>query len=462
MDQTELCYLSAQDLLRRYQRRELSPVEVTEAVLERIEQLEPQLNAYVTVTVDLAMEQARIAESMYQERADIPPLLGVPTSLKDLTPTAGIRTTRGSLLYENWVPDYNAPFAERLFEAGVVMLGKTNTPELGHKGETSNRVSGTTHNPWQQGKTPGGSSGGASAAVAAGMGQLAQGSDGGGSIRIPASFTGIYGFKQSWGLVPQFPPSAAQFLAHNGPMTRTVADAALMLDVMAGADARDQYSWSSGIHYLDALEDTEVQGMKVAFSPNLGYGDVAPDVANAVRTAALKFEELGCVVEEVNPGIPDPEGMFLVMWGAIMAGAFADNFDEARELLSPGLVSLIEHAQQYSGVDVMRTATQRNDYYTAMREFMANYDLLITPTTPITAFEVETEYFEGGEKPHHFTCPFNLTGQPAASIPCGFDSSGLPIGMQIVGQWHDDVSVLRASAAFEQIAPWTDARPALD
>ena len=251
---SELCYLPALDLRDRYRRRELSPVEVTAAVLDRIDALQPRLNAFVTVTRDRALQQAQAAERAYRD-GGAGPLAGIPLSLKDLVPTRGVRTTMGSLLQQDWVPDFDAPVAERLLGAGGVLLGKTNTPEYGWKGETSNRVSGTTHNPWRHGRTPGGSSGGAAAAVAAGLGPIAQGSDGAGSIRIPSSFSGIFGIKPSFGLVPQYPASAVELLSHVGPMTRTVRDAALMLGVMAGADPRDPHSWSQPCDYLARLQE---------------------------------------------------------------------------------------------------------------------------------------------------------------------------------------------------------------
>ena len=238
MNDTDLCYLSGIELRRLYERRELSPVEVTEAVLRRIETLDPRINAFVTVTPERALAEALAAEAAFAGAEDPPPLAGIPGSLKDLTATRGIRTTRGSLLTADWIPDFDAPLAERLRDAGMVLLGKTNTPELGWKGDSGNRVVGPTHNPWGHGRTAGGSSGGAAAAVVAGMGVLAQGTDGAGSIRIPAGFSGAFGFKPSWGRIPQHPASVVETLSHAGPITRTVGDAVQMLEVMLGPDAR--------------------------------------------------------------------------------------------------------------------------------------------------------------------------------------------------------------------------------
>ncbi|MCZ6677708.1 MAG: amidase [Candidatus Poribacteria bacterium] len=466
MDTTDLCYLSAQALRALYQKREVSPVEVTDAVLDRITSLNPSLGAFITVTAELAREQARTAEAAYA-LGDAPPLLsGIPTSLKDLTVTKGIRTTRGSLLYKDCVPDFDAPIAERLYAAGIVMLGKTNTPELGWKGDSANRIIGPTHNPWKHGRTAGGSSGGAGAAVAAGLSTLSQGTDGAGSIRIPAAFCGIYGLKPSWGLVPQYPASAVEFLSHAGPMTRTVADAALMLTVMAGAEPRDPTSISTDINYLAAMKG-DIAGLRVGWSPDLGYAPVDPEVREIATKAAASFSELGCHVEEVQPGIPSPwENILNVIWSSAFAGVFRDNLDAVRDRIDPGLLTVIERGQQFSAAELAAANARRHDYYHAWRNFMQSYDLLLTPTLPITAFPAGDDHpgeIHGQSTTYldwtAFTYPFNITGQPAATVPCGKTREGLPVGLQIVGRWRDDVTVLRASAAFEAHTPWTTSRP---
>ena len=410
---------------------------------------------------------------MTAERAyaggDAPPLAGIPTSIKDLTPTRGVRTARGSLIDPDWVPEEDAPVVERLYAAGAVMLGKTNTPELGWKGDSGNRVFGPSFNPWNLVKTPGGSSGGAAAAVAAGLGPLAQGSDGAGSIRIPAAFCGIFGLKPSFGLVPQYPPSAVGDLSHLGPMTRTVRDAAMMLTAMAGADARDRLSWSSGIDYTRDL-DAGVRGLRVAWSPTLGYAPVASDVLEKTERAAMAFRELGCEVEQVDPKLPDPAAILDVIWSGSLAGYFAGRLDEVGHLLDPGLLAVLERAASLSAVDLAHALQQRNAYYTGVRQFMdlQRFDLLLTPTLPVTAFTAGLDEPDGWQRATlapldwtPFTFPFNLTGQPAATVPCGFDRSGLPIGLQIVGRWRDDSTVLRAAAAFESAMPWTDFKPPL-
>jgi aspartyl-tRNA(Asn)/glutamyl-tRNA(Gln) amidotransferase subunit A len=467
MEAADICYLSAVDLREQYRTGALSPVEVTEAVLARIERLEPDLNAYVTVTAELAIEGAKAAEAAYRS-GDAGPLAGIPTSIKDLTMTQGIRSTRGSLLMKDYVPDFDPPVVERLYRAGIVMLGKTNTPESGWKGETTNRVSGSTHNPWKQGKTPGGSSGGASAAVAAGMGQLAQGSDGAGSIRIPSAFAGIFGLKPSFGLVPQYPASPMELFSHVGPMTRTVADAAMMLTVMAGADARDRLSWSSELDYLASL-NPDIRGLRIAWSSDLGYARLDPDVRATTEAAVSAFQDLGCTVVDATPEIEDQWDLVNVIWCSSQAGAFGDRIDEIGDLLDPGLRDIVYRGFEFSGAQLVEAHTRRAAYYQKMRQFMEDFDLLLTPTLPVTAFDVGLDHPpEVGGKPTTFlgwtafAYPFNITGQPAASVPCGFDRNGLPVGLQIVGRWRDDQTVLNAAAAFEEIAPWAGDRPPLD
>jgi aspartyl-tRNA(Asn)/glutamyl-tRNA(Gln) amidotransferase subunit A len=461
-----IAFISAEELIALYRRRELSPVEVARSTLDRIARVNPALNAFTVVTADLALVQAEAAERAYAEgSADL--LAGVPISIKDLTPTRGIRTARGSLVDPYWVPDEDAPVVERLYAAGAVMLGKTNTPELGWKGDSGNRVYGPTFNPWRRERTAGGSSGGAAAAVAAGLGSLAQGSDGAGSIRIPAAFCGIFGFKQSFGLVPQFPASAVGDLSHVGPITRTVRDAALMLTAIAGADDRDRFSWSSGLDYVMATEG-EVRELRVAWSPSLGHASVDAEVLDLTQAAARVFGDLGCHIEEADPAIPDPAPIIDLMWTGAMAGYFEGRVDQVRDLLDPGLLNVVDRAQTIPAARLARAQQQRNEYCAGMHDFMANYDLLLTPTLPCTAFSAGLDEPDGWKRSTMapldwtpFTFPFNLTGQPAATVPCGFDSQGLPVGLQIVGRRRNDPTVLKAAAAFEQARPWQERRPPL-
>lgn len=460
----DVAFLSAEELVAAYRARRLSPVEVTETVLARIDRVNPVVNAFTTITADRAMEGARAAEAAYAA-GDAEPLAGVPFSIKDLTPTRGIRTARGSLVDPDWVPDEDPPVVERLYAAGGVMLGKTNTPELGWKGDSGNRVFGPTYNPWKLDRTAGGSSGGAGAAVATGLGPIAQGSDGAGSIRIPASFCGIYGLKQSFGLVPQFPPSAVGDLSHIGPMTRTVTDAALMLNAMAGADARDRLSWSSGIDYTQGLNDG-IAGLRIAFSPTLGYVDIDDDVAQAVGEGVKTLKSLGAEVVEVDPAVPDPADILDTLWAGAMAGYFYGRLDQVAELIDQGLLATVKRTGHLTAAELANAQQRRNTYYTGIREFMRDYDLLVTPSMPSTAFTAGLDEPDGWQRKTiapldwtPFTFPFNITGQPAATLPVGFDRQGLPIGLQLVGRWRDDPTVLRASRAFERAQPWAGLRP---
>lgn len=470
MDKTDLCFLSAMELRSLYQKGDLSPVEVTKAILNHIDHHNPRLNAFITTTPELALRQALKAELAYSKSEfPPPPLNGIPISFKDLTATKGIITTRGSLLYKNWIPNFNAPIVKRLSEAGAVFLGKTNTPELGWKGDSGNRLIGPTHNPWNHDCTAGGSSGGAAAAVAMGMGPLAQGTDGAGSIRIPASFCGLYGLKPSFGLIPQYPPSAVEVLSHAGPITRTVRDAALMLNSMAGADSSDPLSLPVETNFLTGIQKG-ITGLRIAWSSNLGYASIDPEVHQICSKAAASFSELGCSVEEIHPNIPDPwENIVHVIWASAFAGLYLHKLDEVQELMDPGLVDIIKQGDQISASKLAKAHSQRNEYYQNWCNVLKDFDLLLTSTLPITAFQI------GQDKPREingrsttylgwsaFTYPFNITGHPAATLPCGFTRNGMPVGLQVVGQWRDDITVLRASAAFEKFAPWADIRPPLE
>src|SRR5207253_1538509 len=405
MANDELCWMPAADLAAGIARRKISPVEVVDAVLARIEALE-RLNAYVTVDAEGARHAARAAErAVMRKGARLGPLHGVPFSVKDLVVTKGVRTTFGTPIYKDNVPTEDAPMVARLKAAGAVMIGKTNTPTFGWIGATHNLLIGATRNPWNLERTPGGSSGGAAAAVAAGLAPLAVGTDGGGSIRIPASFSGIYGLKPTFGRIPIHPPSAAWSLSHVGPMARTVRDAALMLQVSAGPDERDASSLPApGVDYVKALRGG-VKGLRVAYSDTLGYAEVVdPEVREACGKAARAFRELGCRVEELDPGRRVFEGYDLLLTPTLARPAFAVGLDNATEI---------------AGRPVPEWAWSP------------------------------------------FTYPFNLTGQPAASVPCGFTKGGLPIGLQVVGRRFDDATVLRASAAFEAARPWAQNRPPL-
>ncbi len=466
MTADELCLLPAVELRRRYRERALSPVEVVDAVLERIDRVNPSLNAFITITADRARVQARAAEARYRSGDDDAPLLGVPVSIKDLTPTKGIRTTNGSLLTKDWVPDFDAPVVERLSAAGAIVIGKTNTPEYGWKGDTTNRIVGSTHNPWRHGRTAGGSSGGAAAAVAAGLGPLAQGSDGAGSIRIPASFCGVFGFKPSFGRIPL--PGNVEQVSHIGPISRTVEDAALFVDAVAGPDDRDRFSLDAPGVAFAAAAGGGVTGLHVAWSLDLGYANVDADVARLTTDAALAFRELGCEVEEVRPDFGDPCSTFEIISATSEAGEWGtkEKLAAVRVLLDPGRLEHIDLGWEFSGGELAGAYAARTAFYMRVRAFMQRYDLLLTPTLPITAFPAGLDHPGRGTARTEglcwqaFTYPFNMTGQPAATVPCGLAPNGLPVGLQIVGRWRADATVLAAARAFEQARPWAQLVPA--
>jgi aspartyl-tRNA(Asn)/glutamyl-tRNA(Gln) amidotransferase subunit A len=467
MNADSLCWTPATELAALIRKKKVSPVEVVDAVLDRIEKLNPRLNAYVLVTGEQARKEARAAERALGVRsAKLGPLHGVPFSVKDLVITRGVRTTFGTPLFRDSVPTEDAPMVERMKAAGAIMLGKTNTPTFGWIGATHNLLFGPTRNPWNLDRTPGGSSGGASAAVAAGLGPLAIGTDGGGSIRIPASCAGIFGFKPSYGRIPTYPPSGAWSLSHIGPMTRTVADAALMLQVSAGPDERDQYSLpAQRVDYAQALKG-DLKGLRVAYAADLGFAEaVDPEVLTACAKAARLFRQLGCRLEEVEPGWPSPKEC----WEQIFCGGIATRmapYRERRGEIDAGLFEIIEATLRNSSTRYVQAWLDRLAWWQHPRSFFEKYALLLTPTIACPPFRVgldnPTEIAGKPVGPYAwipFTYPFNLTGQPASSVPCGFTRDGLPIGLQIVGRRNDDASVLRASAAFERARPWADRRP---
>ncbi|HTF51250.1 MAG TPA: amidase family protein [Pseudonocardia sp.] len=475
----EICRMPATELVARIGRRELSPLEVTDAVLARMDRLDPVLHAFCTPTPELAREQATRVGEKIARGEPVGPLAGVPVGVKDLIATKGIRTAMGSPAYRDFVPDEDDVAVERILAADAVILGKTNVPELGYSGVGHSPISATTRNPWHTEMTSGGSSAGSGAAVASGIGPVALGSDGGGSVRIPAAHCGIYGFKGSMGRIPLYPGcrderypgvSSWESLEHLGPMTRTVADAALMMSVLAGPDPRDRHSLPAGdVDWLGSVSGApSLAGLRVAFSPDLGYLAVDPEVREIAARAATVFEkDLGCVVEEGHPGWENP---FEAFWSLVVADtdltgmrAMVDRYGSE---MSPHLVDLVRGpwtAEQLTTAGMTRKAVVNR-----MWRFMADYDLFLTPTLAVPPFPVHMQgpeiidgRFVATTSWLGFTYPINLTGQPAATVPAGFTSAGLPVGLQIIGRHLADGSVLRASAAFEAAAPWAHHWPAL-
>jgi aspartyl-tRNA(Asn)/glutamyl-tRNA(Gln) amidotransferase subunit A len=468
MTDLDLCYMPATEMATAIRTKKLSPVELVDALYTRIHKLNPKLNAYCTLTEDAARRGAREAETAVMRGDPLGSLHGVPVSIKDLLITKGVRTMRGSPIYEQFIPAEDAPAVEKLKAAGALMLGKTTTPEFGYKGMTDSPVTGISRNPWNLERTPGGSSGGAAASVAAGMGPLAVGTDGGGSIRIPASFSGVFGLKGSFGRVAAYPPSAVALVSHTGPLTRTVRDAALMLNVMAGPDERDLGSLpADGTDYLAAC-DGDLRGLRVAYSANLGYAPVDPEVARLCAAAAPVFAgELGCHVEAADPGFANPAGFFNTIWVGALGSYLRPYLETWAGRMDPGLVAMVKEVDNLTAADYGSALSQRLALWDVTRKFFDDYDLLLTPTVPLPAFPVDAPPTEiEGQKVEGlswtpFTFPFNLTGQPAATVPCGFSAAGLPVGLQIVGRRHADTLVLRAAAAFEAARPWADKRPAI-
>jgi aspartyl-tRNA(Asn)/glutamyl-tRNA(Gln) amidotransferase subunit A len=466
MNAIDLCYTPATEIARLIRTKAVSPVEVTRTVLERIDSVNPALNAYCTITADTALETARAAEQAVMRGGTLPALHGVPYSVKDLNFTKGVRTMGGSHIFAQRVPDTDAPLVRRLKAAGGVMLGKTTSPEFGWKALGDSPLTGITRNPWNHGMTTGGSSAGAGAAAAAGLGALAQGSDGAGSIRIPASFCGIYGFKPSFGRVPNWPLSNNDYSSHNGPMTRTVADAALMLSVMAGPDDWDRTALDAPPEdYVGGLA-RDLRGVHVAYSPTLDGFQVDPEIAKITRQAVRAFEELGCVVDEVKPGFADTRELIRIMWSAHEAGQRGRFLPQWRDRMDPGLVACIEAGSRHTAVEYIEAREKKILFWDTVRPLFERYEFLLTPSVSVAAFEVgqlnpahfrqhEWDWFDWAS----FSYPFNFTGQPAASVPAGFTATGLPVGLQIVGRRCADLSVLQASAAFEAARPWAQRRP---
>ncbi len=451
---------SAAELLAAYARRAISPVEVARACLDRIDRLDPAVNAFCLRDDDTALALARASEARWMRGEPAGLVDGVPATIKDLYLSRGWPTLRGSLTVSRDQPwEHDHPAVARLREHGAVFLGKTTTPEFGWKGVTDSALTGITRNPWNTALTAGGSSGGAGVAAALGMGVLHIGSDGGGSIRMPAAFCGVFGFKPTFGRVPAWPPSSFGTISHMGPMTRHVEDAALMLTVMSESDAR---AWAAlppeGVDYRSGLE-AGVGGLRVAFSETLGYARVDPEVAARVRAAVAELERLGAEVQAVDPGEPDPIGIFDRHWFMPAAWTLSKMTPDQRMLVDPGLQAVAEQGARWGAFDYLQAMQDRANYGVAMSLFLDRFDLLVTPTLPIAAFAAGQLVADPATQTRWtdwtpFTYPFNLTQQPAASLPVGLTRDGLPVGLQIVAGKHRDALVLRAARALEHAFPF--------
>ncbi len=463
---TDLADCTATELLRLYRSRQASPVEATGAVLARIARLQPILNAFCFLAEDEALRSARESETRWSRGEPMGALDGVPVSIKDLILARGWPTLRGSRTVDpeqRW--DVDAPASARLREAGAVILGKTTTPEFGCKGETNSPLTGITRNPWNPARTTGGSSGGTAAAVASGMGPISVGTDGAGSVRIPAAFCGNFGLKPSFGRVPAYPLSPMGTVAHLGPHTMSVADAALMMNVLKRPDARD---WTSlptdDSDYLQGLDDG-VRGLRIAFSPALGYAKIVdPEVAAGVAQAVRNLESLGAHVEAVDPGFADPLEITTGLWFSGMWGLWSGLTAAQQSVTDPDFKAQAELGSRLGTLDLQRLNMRRSELGSHMRQFMTRFDLLVTPSVAVPAFDARpaghtSMNAEAMLAWTPFSYPFNLTQQPACTIPCGLTRDGLPIGLQIVGPMFGDALVLRAARAYETVRPIARPKP---
>ncbi|MCX8172860.1 MAG: amidase [Archaeoglobaceae archaeon] len=448
---------SVPELVEKLKSGEIKASELVELCFEKIKELNPKINAFVTLN-QKAVEEAREAKDK--------PLAGLPIAVKDNTDTKGIRTTYGSKLLENYIPTEDAVFVERLKKAGAVVIGKTNMPEFGLIAYTDNLLFGPTRNPWNLKKTVGGSSGGSAAAVIAGMVPVATGNDGGGSIRIPASFCSVYGLKPTNGRIPLY-PSVPVFvgLVSEGFLTNFVEDTAFLLDFVKGHDPRDMNSLpDDGISYFKSLEEP-IDNIRVAFSADLGYARVEPEVEEIVRKSAFKLEKFG-EVEEVKLSLPSLERELTIKVALEFVSLISDHIENWRKVAYPPFLGFLTIAESFTYKDYIKIEERKMELWKAMHKLFEKYDFLITPTTAVKPFDLgklNPEEIAGeqtttiGWMP--FTYPFNFTGLPAASIPAGFSDDGLPIGMQIVGRRFDDLGVLRISKAFQELKPWQNKRP---
>ncbi|HEY7293530.1 MAG TPA: amidase [Dehalococcoidia bacterium] len=469
---TDLCFNGAAELLAGYRSGGLSPVEVTEAVLARIERLNPRLRAFLYVDADGAMRAARAAEAAYRA-GNAGPLAGVPISIKDLAQVRSMPMTYGSLLYKDYVPDEDAWSVARLRAAGAVLLGKTNTPEFGSLPTNENRLGDSARNPWNLERTPGGSSGGAGAAVAAGLGPIGHGTDFGGSIRIPAAMCGVVGFKPTLGRIARDTSFnlTGEFFSHEGPLARNVPDVALFMDACAGPDPRDKFSQIGPLPAFAANLEMLPHGVRVAWTPDLGYARCDTTYLAVCERAVRRFE---AAVGGIAQDTPQGAGAGLEAWR--VAGA-AGNYSAERaalqrehvEELTPVVRHGLQEMEKVSLLQYFDALIALRQWRARAAEFFARYDLLITPALPNAAIPIGARTFtiDGEEQPNtfgliNFTAPFNGTGQPVVSMPCGFTPDGLPVAVQIAGRFGDDLLVLQAARAFEQAVPDALQRPPFD
>ena len=469
MTDGEVCFEDATELARLIRTGAVSPVEVVDAFLARIEALNPVINAFCVVAADSARAQARRAERELIDGAPTGALHGVPVAFKDLTPTAAIETSYGSWAFKGNVPDADAVIVERTKRAGGIVIGKTMTSELGHSACARNLVHGATINPWNPERIPGGSSGGSAAAVLSAMAPVAEGSDGGGSIRIPASCCGVFGLKPHLGRIPLADRPNFTTLACHGPLTWTVRDAALLMSVWAGPDDRDPLSLPESADDFTAI-DGGLAGARIAYSPDLGL-PVEPEVRDVVRDAVARLNDLGAHVDEVDLRAGDGlVAEFHRLWVATEAAQFGHLVAEHGARMTRGVREEIERGSSLAAIDYWRAEMARSDFYDRVRSILAEHDFIVCPVMAVSPPSVHM-FTDGPEEVNgaivdrktgwSLAFPFNMSSHPAASIPCGATPDGLPVGMQVVGRRFRELDVLRLAASFEAAVPWRDQRPAL-
>jgi len=457
---TDLKVMTAVELVQLFEWKTLSPVEVCQQILTSAHDVNGDVNAFSRINDERALDAAKASEKRWMDGEALSPIDGVPVTVKDIMPCKDWPTFKGSnSIADDQALDEDAPAVQRLREHGAVLIGATTTPEFGWKGVTDSPRTGITRNPWNTDKTPGGSSGGAAVAASLGLGVMHVGTDGGGSVRIPAAFTGVFGFKPTFGRVPVYPASVFGSLSHIGPLTRTIEDAALMMNTIIVPDSRDVTALPYDPWNYQTGLDLGVKYLRIAYSPNLGYADVDDEIAGIVKSAVDVLAGLGAEVEQVDPGFVNPEPCFNSHW-YLGAKRLLDTIPEKdHQKLDPGLLEIAEIGRQITIDDYVDAMDQRTVLGQVMSQFHDTYDILITPALPIPAFKAGLETPDGmaGKRWTEwtpFTYPFNLTGQPACSVPCGFHSSGMPVAMQLVGPRYADPLVMRVAAAFEAAQPF--------
>ena len=468
---SELCYMSATTAIEKFKDRSLSPVELMDSIIRRTEEANPHLNAITYNFFDRATEEAKESEKKYatKDQSNLRSLEGIPLAIKDFHPVKGEITTFGSHIFKDFRPEYTAPTVERLLNAGAIMHVRTTTPEFAYSGQCHSPLWGITRNPWNIDYSSGGSSGGAGAAVAAGMTTLADGTDGGGSIRIPASACGIVGYKPPFGRNPLDRDHPGESILKYGPMTRNVADAALMQNVMSGIHPEDRYTLNTKVNIPTSFEN--IKSMKIAYSMNLGYFPIDPEVEKLTKSSLDVFRDLGCRVDEVEINWSwNNLSQWLIHWESLFATVASQYLLKHRFHMDPIVVTLLENGKQHSATELYEVNLHRGEMHKSLSDIFSKYDCLICPTNAIPSVPVDHDQsnpnfrIEGQRVDATYgwflTNPFNLMSQtPVMSVPSGFSSTGVPTGIQIVGRYYDDINVFRLASAYESAQPWHQAHP---